>query len=144
MSHRFLVMNKATILDCTSLVNALSSLNEAVNESQEQNSNSFIRDASIQRFKCSYKLTHKMLRRFLEMTEPIAKEVVQMSFQNLIRTGAERGLLKNSWDKWIVYRHARNLTIHTYDENKAIEVCSVIPDFLKEAQYLLEQLQTRP
>jgi nucleotidyltransferase substrate binding protein (TIGR01987 family) len=136
-------MNKSSNLDYTSLLKALSSLNEAVTEFQKQNSNAFIRDASIQRFEYSYELTHKMLKRFLEMTEPSAEEIDQMSFQNLIRTGAERGLLQNSWDKWSVYRHARNLTSHTYDESKAIEVCSVIPDFLQEAQYFLAQLQSR-
>jgi len=49
----------------------------------------------------------------------------------------------NSWDIWSVYRNARNLTSHIYNEKKAVEVCEVIPDFFKEAEYLFQQLQAR-
>jgi nucleotidyltransferase substrate binding protein (TIGR01987 family) len=136
-------MKQTTILDLSSLVNALNSLSEAVSEMKKQVDNKFIRDATIQRFEYSYELAHKMLKRYLEMTESSAEEVDQMSFQNLIRTGAERGLLLNSWDIWSVYRNARNLTSHTYNEAKAVEVCLVIPDFLHDATYLLDQLQAR-
>lgn len=131
------------MLDLSSFVKALASLEEALSEHQKQDKNLFVRDAMIQRFEYSYELAHKMLKRYLEMTESSAEEIDQMSFSNLIRTGAERGLLLHSWDQWSVYRSARNLTSHTYNESKAIEVCSVIPGFLADAQYLLKQLETR-
>lgn len=136
-------MKKPSILDLSSLVKALGSLDEALCEYQKQSRNLFIRDATIQRFEYSYELSHKMLKRYLEMTESNAEEIDQMSFSNLIRTGAERGLLLNSWEAWSIYRNARNLTSHTYNENKAIEVCKTIPGFLKDAQYLLKQLQEK-
>ncbi len=66
-----------------------------------------------------------------------------MSFQNLIRTVAERNLLSNGWDVWKDYRHARNATSHTYNETKAKEVYAVIPQFLKEANDLLAELKNR-
>lgn len=111
------------------MTKALMSLKEAVGEYQKQSGNAFIRDATIHRFEYSYELAHKMLKRYLETTESSSEEIDQMSFATLIRTGAEKGLLKNSWDTWSVYRHARNLTSHTYDEKKAIEVCEIVPDF---------------
>jgi hypothetical protein len=37
----------------------------------------------------------------------------------------------------------RSKTSHTYDENVALKVVEGIPDFLKEARYLLAQLQRR-
>lgn len=131
------------ILDFSSLTKALASLREAVHEYKRQPDNTFVRDATIQRFEYSYELTHKMLKRYLETTESSTEEIDQLSFAHLIRTGAEKGLLKNSWDVWSVYRHARNLTSHTYDEKKAIEVCAIVPDFLNDAEYLLEQLSKR-
>jgi hypothetical protein len=67
----------------------------------------------------------------------------QMSFPDLIRKGAEKGLLLHSWDKWTFYRLARNKTIHTYDSDAAMEVLVIIPDFLEEANYLFEQLNKR-
>jgi nucleotidyltransferase substrate binding protein (TIGR01987 family) len=131
------------VLDLSSLIKALTSLKEAACEYEKQPDNTFIRDATIQRFEYSYELTYKMLKRYLEMTEPNAEEIDQMSFANLVRTGAEKGLLKNSWDIWSAYRHARNLTSHTYDEKKAIEVCQIVPDFLNDAEYLMMQLKMR-
>lgn len=136
-------MKNTPSLDLSSLVKALASLDEAIREYDHQRGNLFIRDATIQRFEYSYELSHKMLKRYLELTESNSEEIDQMSFSNLIRTGAERGLLLHSWEAWSIYRNARNLTSHTYNESKAIQVCNVIPDFLKDAQYLLTTLQSR-
>lgn len=129
-------------LDISSLKKALASLEEAVVAYQQQ-ANNFIRDAAIQRFEYTYELSHKMLKRYLEMTEPNSEMIDQMSFPDLIRTASERGLLANGWNIWKDYRHARNATSHTYNEIKAKEVYAVIPGFLAEANHLLSQLNQR-
>jgi nucleotidyltransferase substrate binding protein (TIGR01987 family) len=136
-------MQESINLDLTSFKKAIHSLNEAVIERTKQERNPFVRDATIQRFEYTYELTYKMLKRYLELTEANVDLIDQMSFSTLIRTGAEKGLLQNSWDVWSSYRTARNLTSHTYNEAKAIEVCQIIPTFLKEAQFLFDQLQQR-
>lgn len=136
-------MEKSIALDLSSFQKAIRSLEEALNELTKQQSNLFVRDATIQRFEYTYELAHKMLKRYLEMTEANADEIDQMSFSHLIRTGAEKGLLQNSWDVWSSYRTARNLTSHAYNEAKAVEVCQVIPQFLQEAVFLINQLQKR-
>src|SRR5689334_22900934 len=106
-------------LDVSSLEKAIASLHAAVIAYQPQESNNFIRDAAIQRFEYTYELAHKMLKRYLEMTEPSAEIIDQMSFPDLIRTASERGLLLSGWDIWKDYRHAHNATSHTYNETKA-------------------------
>jgi nucleotidyltransferase substrate binding protein (TIGR01987 family) len=136
-------MNEFINLDLSSFKNALHSLNEAVIALANQPENLFVRDATIQRFEYTYELSHKMLKRYLEMTEANIEIIDQMSFSTLIRTGAEKGLLQHSWDLWSSYRAARNLTSHTYNEAKAIEVCQIIPKFLQEAEFLRDQLQKR-
>lgn len=130
-------------LDVSSFEKAIASLDEAVIAYCQQESNHFIRDAAIQRFEYTYELSHKMLKRYLEITEPSAEIIDQMPFPDLIRTAAERGLLLNSWDRWKDYRHARNATSHTYNEKKANEVYAIIPTFLKDAHYLLDTLKKR-
>lgn len=130
-------------LDLSSLEKSVASLAEAVVAYQATPTNKFIRDASIQRFEYTYELAHKMLKRYLEISEPNAEEIDQMAFPTLIRTASERGLLLNGWDIWKTYREARNITSHTYDENKAIQVCEVIPAFLEETKYLLAKLKER-
>jgi hypothetical protein len=64
-----------------------------------------------------------------------------MPFQDLIRTGSERGLLLSDWSRWKVFRTARSITSHTYDEAKAREVFAIIPEFLAEASHLRDRLK---
>ncbi len=128
-------------LDLTSLHQALITLDEAVECHSIEPDNTFIRDAMIQRFEYCYELTHKMLKRYLESTEPSREVIDHMSFPELIRTASERGLLLQGWDVWKQYRDARNITSHTYNEQKALQVCSIIPLFLKEAKYVASILQ---
>lgn len=130
-------------LDLFPLEIAVNSLAVALNAHQAEFDDLFVRDASIQRFKYTYELCHKMLKRYLEKTEPNAEEIDQMPFAQLIRTGSERGLLLHGWDDWSKYRFARNLTSHTYDEAKAAQVCEIIPAFLADAQHLTTKLNER-
>lgn len=110
----------------------------------EQNKNmTIIRDGLIQRFEFTYELSHKTLKRYLEQTSPSADEYDMMVFQDLIRTGNERGLLLGDWLAWKKYRDMRSKTSHTYDEDVALVVVSGIPAFLQEVEFLLQQLQRR-
>ncbi len=101
------------------------------------------RASSIQAFECTYELCHKMLKRYLQATDPNPDRIKTLSFQDLIRTGADRGLLLHSLDVWHTYRHYRSLTSHTYDETKADKVFDHIKNFLEDAVFLLQQLNTR-
>jgi nucleotidyltransferase substrate binding protein (TIGR01987 family) len=101
----------------------------------------FIRDSCIKRFEYSYELSHKMLRRYLEATEPATTD--QLSFPSLIRLGFVRGVLKCSWDVWHEFRDARNKTSHTYDEAKANDVLRILPAFAAEADFLCAEIGRR-
>lgn len=131
------------MLDVSSLTKALATLEEAVNAYQKHPENGFIRDAGIQRFEYTYELSYKMLRRYLEMTESTKSIIDDLSFPSLIRLGFERGLLASEWVVWKGFREARNITTHTYDENKAQDVFEEIPAFLNEVRFLLNELQLR-
>lgn len=102
-----------------------------------------LRAAAIQAFEYTYELTHKMLRRYLEMTEPTAAGIDELSFPQLIRLGFERGLLSLEWADWKVLRDCRNITSHTYDGVKAEAVFAAIPQFVSEAHFLLGQIRRR-
>ena len=128
------------MLQFTSLEKAVASLKEVLEE-YKKTENVFIRDACIQRFEYTYELSYKMLKRHLEMTSANPAEIDHMSFQDLIRTGSEKALLLHGWDQWKLYRKSRGTTSHAYDEEKALDVLSIVPAFFEEAQYLLEQLR---
>ena len=102
-----------------------------------------LRMAAIQAFEYSYELTVKMLRRFLEMTEPNPAALDDATFQSLIRLGSERGLLKSDLPVWMEFRRQRGTTSHAYDAQKAAQVHAAIPGFLADARFLLAELQQR-
>lgn len=130
-----------TPLDFSPLARAIARLDEGLTRYLADTSDAQIRDGLIQRFEFTYDLSTKMLRRTLEAAADIQEQIDQMSFPALIRTADEQNLLPGSWPEWRVYREMRNITSHTYDEEKALQVVQGIPGFLGEAQELLRRLQ---
>jgi nucleotidyltransferase substrate binding protein (TIGR01987 family) len=133
-------------LDITSFRNAISQLEKAIGYSrspiadndaglQEQ-----LRNSVIQCFEFTYELSHKMLKRYLELTSASAEDVDVATFQDLIRTGNEKGVLRSDWRQWRNYRQARNDSSHTYDREKAEAVSAIAPDFLEEAKFLADKI----
>jgi hypothetical protein len=77
------------------------------------------------------------------MTEPNADTIQTMGFQDIIRLGNERGLLRSEVKRWKEFREKRNITSHTYDEDRAADVAAIAADFLIEVQFLADTLQGR-
>ncbi len=130
-------------LDLSSLFNAIDRLDEGLARYLADPSDTQIRDGLIQRFEFTYEISHKMLKRYLEMVSPTPEQFDGMPFQDVIRSGNEQGLLLSDWPRWRTFRDMRSKTSHTYDEAKALEVVAEIPAFLDEAQYLRDQLKAR-
>jgi nucleotidyltransferase substrate binding protein (TIGR01987 family) len=130
-------------LDLTPLVRHIERLGEGWTRYQRDISEMQIRDGLIQRFEFTYEISHKMLKRYLEATSANPSQFDDMSFQDLIRTGNEQGLLLGAWPDWRRYRDMRSRTSHTYDEDIALEVVAGIPPFLAEARHVRDQLHAR-
>lgn len=131
------------IFDITLLNNVIFRLEEGLTRYESDISDLQIRDGLIQRFEFTYEISHKMLKRYLEFIAPNPEEYDGMSFQDIIRSANEKGLLLGNWADWRQYRDMRSRTSHTYDEEIALQVVAGIPKFLSEAQFLRTQLQTR-
>lgn len=102
-----------------------------------------LRGSAIQAFEFTYELSLKMLKRYLSFTEPNPTAVDEMTFNELIRKGYEKGLLSSELVVWKEYRRERGTTSYTYDEEKAQEVFENIPKFLEDAKYLLNEIEKR-
>ncbi len=129
-------------LDLEPLQKALSFLDSALEESGNSPENDLLRDGCIQRFEYTYELCWKMLRRRLKLDAPSPEAIDEMSFRELIRAGAERGLIDDPL-AWFGYREKRNLTSHIYDEDIARDVYQAALAFLPDAKSLLAALQKR-
>ena len=131
-------------LDFTSLVKAVDRLTEGLERHHRDTADAQIRDGLIQRFEFTYDLAHKMLRRVLEAGAANPEAIDRMTFPELIRTAHEQGLVASEWSAWRTWREMRNITSHTYDEAKALQVAQAIPAFLDEARALLKRLSGKP
>ena len=130
-------------LDLSPFTKAVERLHEGIARYQQNTLDTQIRDGLIQRFEFTYEISHKMLKRYLELASPTPAQYDGMAFQELIRSGNEQGLLRSDWPRWRAFREMRSKTSHTYDEAVALEVVNEIPAFLIEARHLLDCLRTR-
>ena len=130
-------MNGDEKIILTSLEKAVLTLEEALNLPKDI----IVRDATIQRFEYTFELSVKFLKRYLE-TLPEGNDVDLLNYRDLIRLGAEAGIIKDV-DAWFVYREARNITSHAYNENKAEDVYKAAQKFIIDAKNLLSDLQSR-
>jgi len=135
-------MNTKT-LDLSALTNALYRLIEGNDRYLKDINDTQIRDGLIQRYEFTYEISHKILKRHLELNSPNPAVFDSMAFSDLIRTGNEQSLLKNDWTKWKIFREMRSKSSLTYDEQIAKEIVSIIPDFIDEAKFLLTKLENR-
>lgn len=130
-------------LDFSPFAQAVTRLEEGLRRHELHPQDDQLRDGLIQRFEFTYDLAHKMLRRALEAGSANPEEIDRMSFPDLIRTAGEQGMVASDWPAWRTWREMRNITSHTYDEAKAVQVVAGIPDFLREAREVLALLQGR-
>lgn len=127
-------------LDITSFQNAVKSLDAILNRYAREN-DADIRDAVIQRFEYTYSLALKIMTRFINYS---ANEIIPvMTFNEIIRKSNQLGILRTNLETWDKYRQFRNMTSHTYDEEVAKQVVSIIPDFKNEAVFLLNKLKEK-
>ena len=131
------------IIDLTSFEQSIDRLAEILERYQKEPQDLAVQDSVVQRYEYTYELAYKTLKRFLEMTSANPSAFDIMSFQDLIRSGNEKELLKSDASTWLGFRDKRNLTSHTYDSSKAQEVITIAPVFYAEAIYLRDRIRER-
>lgn len=95
---------------------------------------------AIQKFEFVYELSIKMMKRQLKLLAAVQEEIDSSDFRDILRLSARAGLIDTVED-WLLYRKMRNVTSHTYDQDKAQQIYQQISDFLQSAQFLLNQLK---
>lgn len=137
-------------LDFTSLRNAVASLEGALGvvgdagwfDRQPEAVRRTLIAGVIQNFEFVYELSVKMVRRQLALEADSAEEVDQAGFREMLRMAAEKGLIEDvaAWFNW---RRMRNLSAHTYDQEKAEAVYRDVGTFVRDARALLAALEGR-
>lgn len=128
-------------LDFTALENSLQRLGKVVEIYKKNPQDTIVRDSLIQRFEFTYSITLKTLRKYFIERAFIVDDVNKLPFNEMVRTAMQLNLLKSDLAKWTEFREMRNLISHTYDENVALKVSGIVPDFYEEITYLLKELK---
>jgi len=130
-------------IDLTPLRRALDALAGALHYWQAEPDGSgrkpHLRAGVIQSFECSDELSMRLLRRVLIERALAAPLVADLSFNDLLRTAADAGLIdaplaSRRWRDW------RNRTSHGDNEAQAQAIAEAARDFLADAQTLLQRL----
>ena len=138
-----MVMSTPSI-DLSPLQRAGANLDEAVRFWQQHADDSplkpHLRSAVIKSFELVYELSVQLLRRVLIERAAAANRVVDLSFNDLLRLGADAGLIADPV-RWRDWRNLRNTTIHAYDVAKAEAMAARIPEFAADALRLRTALE---
>jgi nucleotidyltransferase substrate binding protein (TIGR01987 family) len=131
-------------IDLTPLRRAIDALADALHYWQIEPDGSgrkpHLRAGVIQSFEFTYELSVRLLRRVLMERALAASLVADLSFNDLLRTAADAGLIDDpiAWRRW---RDWRNRTSHGYDEAQAQAIAEAARDFLADAQTLWQRLE---
>ena len=136
-------------LDLTPLDDAIAQLEEAIEyhgsdlAARDPALKLHLRAAAIQAFEFTYELSFNMVKRHLEQVSPNPAELDVMSFKAILREAFGRGLVQSEVSIWDTYRKLRGTTSQAYNAGKAQMVFESLPNFLREARFLRDQLQQR-
>jgi len=137
-------------LDLSTLRKAVESLEKTVNIADDKNfmsglnddQKNAIRAGVIQNFEVAYEFCWKYMQRWLKENAAGGEAELPRTRKELFRMAARYGLIKDPLP-WFSVGDARNLTSHTYNEEKAESVYNSAVDFIDDARHLLEKLEKR-
>lgn len=112
----------------TELKSALGRLKEAIPQVQNQ----LDKDGAIQRFEFVFELVWKTLKDYAEDRGRFDA----VSPKDAFRVAADLGLIDNPLN-WFDFLKSRNEATHLYDEQKADNVFSQIPNFISAVENLI-------
>lgn len=137
------------MIDLTPLQDALASLTESLQLIEEHKGKvsepmrRLMERGLIQAFEYNYGLAIFFMTRYLQQYAAMPDKHDLSVFEELIRVADEQQLVLSPIAGWKAYRHARNLTSHTYNRDKAEAVAKIAPDFEREGVHLLQKLREK-
>lgn len=129
------------MIDLTNLENAYNSLNECYKDYKENQASSFLQyiaDSCVKRFEYTLETSWKLFKKLL--IEKYGKTDAELTMNNIFRFMQGYGYTEN-WENWKDYHEKRNSTAHEYNLIKARMLIELVPEFLKDVEFLLSKLK---
>ncbi|MEA1962032.1 MAG: HI0074 family nucleotidyltransferase substrate-binding subunit [Bacillota bacterium] len=110
--------------------------------SQDEITRNAIRAGVIQHFEIVYELCWKFMQRWIRENRTLEEADHARTRKDLFRLAAQSGLIEDPL-RWFKYAEARNLSVHTYNQNEAEAIYNLMQAFTRDARYLLESLRIK-
>ena len=131
----------ASNFDIANLKNSINSLKECIeayNSNSDKKMQGFIEDSCVKRFEFTVETSWKIMKRYLK--EFYGKDDKELTMNNIFRLMEGYGFVK-SWENWREYYAKRNDTSHEYNREKALKLIEIMPNLLKDAEFLYNELE---
>ena len=132
---------KKNELDLTVLKNSFETLTQCYNdfcEEKNEKIKTYIKDSCIKRFEYTYETAKKIMNKYLK--KEYDKEEKDLTINNIFREMFSLGLIEN-FENWVDYREKRNTTSHEYNLEKTYIIMDIIPNFIKDIEFLITKLE---
>lgn len=131
---------KKSELNLNILENSLNTLKECYTDYVNQPDakiKEYIKDSCVKRFEYTYETSKKIMNKFLK--KEYDKSEKDLTINNIFREMYGLDLIQN-FENWTEYREKRNLTSHEYNDKHTYDIVEIIPEFIKDTEYLIEHL----
>ena len=131
---------KKSELSLINLENSFNTLQECFNDycnQKDEKLQSYIKDSCIKRFEYTYETSKKIMNKFLK--KEYDKTEKDLSINNIFREMYGLSLIEN-FEHWIEYRELINMTSHEYNDKNTYKIIEVIPRFIKDVEFLINNL----
>ena len=98
----------------------------------------YIKDSCVQRFEYTYEVAKKIMNKFLK--KEYEKSDKELTVNNIFRQMYGLGMVQD-FERWANYRECRTFTSHEYDKKNAEQILEIVPDFMKDIDYLISALE---
>lgn len=132
---------KKSELDLSNLRNSLAVLKECYNDFCHENNlriKTYIKDSCIKRYEFTYETSKKIMNKYLK--KEYDKTDKELTINNIYREMYGLGLI-SSFENWSDYREKRNTTSHEYDDTVTYPILDIIPNFIKDVEFLIDSLE---
>lgn len=100
--------------------------------------------AVIKEFELVLEQSGKLLRKLLKPYFHSSAEVDRLTFKDVFRYASKHTLLnEEQTERWLQYRDNRNSTAHDYGFEFANKTLEIIPQFIKDANALVEIIRSQ-
>ena len=124
-------------MNILSLEQSAQNLEKALEVYHKNVESGVLKDACIYRFKNTYEITLKMIKRYLKETSSNPFEIEKLTFNQMIKKAFEASLIKSEVKDWKKFRDCRIKVSESYQEEVVDEILKAVPLFLKEVKYLI-------